>query len=487
MKHIFLVVTLFLVLIIPLGCSRDSVTEPTPPSPSADVAGIEPGVRLAALEYVRSSGWEQDVDEMAALLETDGPMDATSKTATGWVVNFQREVLPGGLVHYSARVRTGPGRYDFIGIHRVVKEQRPNRPLRTRSAVFLQHGASKDFVGMFLPANYSDNLPDDFGFAQYLARNDVDVWGIDQAWNVVPAEETNFDFMAEWGIPRHVRDLRIGLEIARLSRLLTGSGFDKMTLLGYSFGAEFGYALLDGEATLPPGLRQVGGYIPVDMVVKTDNAEMRQFMCDYGTYIRDRYASGYYNDDSIMRPAGELARDDPDGDSPMFPGMTNLQVAMYLGGGVIYPPTVHFLSGIMQDDFPVAFRNVSIPAWIDFLCSASPHEPALAGVDQAQQICDDAVPWDDHLGAVSVPIFYVGAQGGMGDLGLLTLSFLGSTDIQTMMVSTDPDILLDFGHIDLFLGQNAPGLVWQPILEWIRSHGAPGPAPGLARAAAGPE
>jgi hypothetical protein len=30
--------------------------------------------------------------------------------------------------------------------------------------------------------------------------------------------------------------------------------------------------------------------------------------------------------------------------------------------------------------------------------------------------------------------------------------------------------LLDFGHADIFLGNQAQTLVWQPILDWVRGH-----------------
>ncbi len=30
--------------------------------------------------------------------------------------------------------------------------------------------------------------------------------------------------------------------------------------------------------------------------------------------------------------------------------------------------------------------------------------------------------------------------------------------------------LADFGHADIFLGNDAQTLVWQPILDWVRAH-----------------
>lgn len=64
---------------------------------------------------------------------------------------------------------------------RVVKERRPGRPIHTHKSIFMQHGSSKDFVGMWLPGLTSETTPDDFGMGVYLAQHGVDVWGIDQS------------------------------------------------------------------------------------------------------------------------------------------------------------------------------------------------------------------------------------------------------------------------------------------------------------------
>ena len=40
------------------------------------------------------------------------------------------------------------------------------------------------------------------------------------------------------------------------------------------------------------------------------------------------------------------------------------------------------------------------------------------------------------------------------------------------MVDLQPDELrlFDYGHADLFLGNDAETLVWRPILEWVQVH-----------------
>jgi hypothetical protein len=66
----------------------------------------------------------------------------------------------------------------------------------------------------------------------------------------------------------------------------------------------------------------------------------------------------------------------------------------------------------------------------------------------------------------------VGAGGGFGDLGIYTTTLLGSDDVSTLVVSLQPSELrlFDFGHADLFQADDAPDLVWVPILAWLQSH-----------------
>ena len=100
-------------------------------------------------------------------------------------------------------VRLGKNEYDVVRIHRVVREKRPFRPVRTEGAIFMIHGASQDFDDIFLrpgvdKANAQNSSP------VYLASNNIDVWGIDLAWTLVPVETSDFSFMQDWGIERDV-------------------------------------------------------------------------------------------------------------------------------------------------------------------------------------------------------------------------------------------------------------------------------------------
>ena len=46
-----------------------------------------------------------------------------------------------------------------------------------------------------------------------MAQNDIDFWGIDQNWILVPQGVTDFGFMADWGIQNQVENLDIAFQL----------------------------------------------------------------------------------------------------------------------------------------------------------------------------------------------------------------------------------------------------------------------------------
>jgi hypothetical protein len=392
------------------------------------------------------------------------------------VTDFERTVVIPGIVHYSAIIQVGPGSYDKIGLHRVVLENRPGFPIKSRDRIFLQHGDGKNFVGMFLPTLYSPTTPEDFGIAIYLAQSRVDVWGIDQGWTMVPADTPDFTFMADWGLQRQVDDLSSAIAIAREVRRLMRGSDDRFNLLGYSSGGMTGYALLNEETQKPKRARNVQGFVPADIPFKTNSPELRAVFCSEVDRLGLNYELGIFEEFIPFALIGVLARSDPDGESPILPPLTNLQTAFFFGVGPIFGETpIHYLAGEF-DEYPFAptgLQYMTTEAWLDFLESAPPYEPTLFLLDYSEVLCDIAdSPFDDFLMDVSVPVLNWGAAGGLGPYGWDTMVLLGSRDVSEHIVSLWPpeDVLLDFGHIDLFAAENAPELAWAPLLEWIRTH-----------------
>jgi hypothetical protein len=398
------------------------------------------------------------------------------------MLNMQRTVVTGNIAHYTFDVRFGTGKYDYFRLHRVVKETKPCRPIRTAKNVFLQHGDAKDFTGMFLPGLYSPSTPDDFGLAVFLARNGVDVWGNDQTWALVPADETDFAFMADYGIDRATRDLRLAVAVARAVRLATACGPGKMILGGYSSGVFETIALLNQETQLPPMLKQIGAYIQIDCPFRTDNAELQQYGINDLAYEEACLAAGQYQQFVAFSLLGHLGRTQPDDPSPVVPGLTNYQAVCYFSfsTGILPPPPFHYWAGNLDPSGSFTGpRLTDREMWLDFLESAITWQPTrffrdydllfslpVSGLDS---------PYDDYLGLIRVPVLDATPMGGMGPVTLYSIALFGSQDVEVLMPSVGPPAETDIGHIDIFTWPGVEDLFWQPILTWIGAHtDAPG-------------
>ncbi|MCA9757149.1 MAG: hypothetical protein KDA27_15195 [Candidatus Eisenbacteria bacterium] len=386
------------------GCSEERTVAPTAETESP---GLD--AQAAAWSLVGEANWPVEVEA-----QVDRPMSRNQALPT---IGFTRTQIAGDIAHYSLEVPVGPGAYDRIRVHRVVRERHPYVPIRTNDAVFLQHGASKDFSGMYLPGQVSPETPADFGLAVYLAERDLDVWGVDQAWNLAPPDLPDYAFMAGWGMQKQIDDLRFAIQVARFTRRITGNGNGKLTLLGYSLGAQIGYGYMNEETQLPPGRRQVDAFIPVDFPAKTDSGDLTALFEGAREYALGQLDAGVYGESGGMREFGLFAQGDPDGDSPLIPGFTNLQAALFLGAGPIFGGdlTFHYLAGVW-DEIPVELQFVGTDAWLDFLVAAAAAEPNQLTVDQADFLLGDSTPWDDNFREITAPVLYVGANGGIGSL-----------------------------------------------------------------------
>lgn len=404
---------------------------------------------------------------------------------------IERRLLTDEVAEYSVALRVGPGEFDIIGLHRVVKEQAPFVPSSTSGAVLLAHGDVWPFDAAFLASAASAMTPDDHALPIFLAAHGLDVWGIDFRWTRVPLTPPDgFSFMADWGIETDARDLGIALAVARVTRALTGHGFGKLHLLGWSRGGQIGYAYLNAETQVPAPLRQVKGFIPVDIYLKTNVPELQQGACIRYANEQARIDGGEIAESigQVVNALGVLASTAPNASSPIIPGLTNEQAGLLAGAatflllppGLAPAPFYHFTGGSFDTNgLPTGLLYTDEQLFFTFLAGGSPWQPLKELAEADAAICDGPeapdVPWDDHLGAITVPILYVGAGGGFGDLGIYTTTLLDSDDVSTLVVSFQPPEppelrLFDFGHADLFQADDAPTLVWEPILAWLQAH-----------------
>ncbi len=399
-----------------------------------------------------------------------------------FVSDLERLPVVDDVVHYRFKVRIGPGPFDVIRMHRVVRERRPFVPARASEALFALHGCCAGFEGSFLANILTGQRPPKQAMPVYLAQRGVDVWGMDLGWMLTPKDATDVSSFADWGFDKEVSQTRAGLAIARGVRAATSGDAGRMHFLGWSYGAQIGYVLVAEESQLPRWRRHVKGFIPVDMVMKYEPGTVPDWVCPSAEWYQGRQDSGDYKDDmSFYWSVGTLAINDPTSESPFYPGLTNEQAALVVGaspGGIT--PTFHMVAGVFDETgMPTGFQFTGKDYFLQFLAGGPSGAgavwwaPVLTGLDQLNTWCDAIdVPFDDHLGEVRVPTLNLGAAGGIGQASVYSTTLLGSPDVTTRIVSLKPpgEEALDFGHGDLWFADNAERIAWRPILDWLKKH-----------------
>lgn len=414
-------------------------------------------------------------------------------TSNSWgrVLSCQRKNLMGNIFEYTVVLKVGNGTYDKIGIHRVVTETAPWIPAKNKKAVMMVHGDNSDFDASFLSSTISKNIPKDQSIGVYLAESGIDVWGVDLRWTFVPDTTTDFSFMKNWNTTTHLKDITASVKIMRAIRLITDGDPGKVLMLGHSRGAQFVYAYADLETMLPIYLRDLKGIIPMDMAYKFDpvanpdligNARIR-YQAEKESYD----AGVFYSDEGYrLKGLAQLAAVDPDSPSPVVPGLTNKQAALFVVTATYATytlpltsptPAYHYLAGTFDTQgIPLGLTYTSWPYMLD-TALVTPGFQSLGEIMDGEAIWSNDsslanVQYDKHLKQIKIPVYYVGAAGGIGQYGIYTTTLLGSSDVSTNVVklagSAEADS--DYGHIDLLYANNAKDLVWKPVAEWIKGH-----------------
>jgi len=393
------------------------------------------------------------------------------------IVYSDRTELGDGLAHYRYDAVVGSGKYDMVRIHRIVREARPNKPVRTRDAVMLLHGNPGSFAGFVAPMVTGVSEPD-HSIAIFLAKKDIDVWGMDFGWALVPLEETDFDFMGEWGLAKDVAHAEAALTFARSVRVDTGQGNGKLHVLGFSYGGQVGYTLLGNETVQPRGLRNAKGMIVIDVGVKLEDEADRAFYCAMAQIDQASLESHQYVNDigSLFNLAAYLATSAPDGMSPIIEGLTNWQTVLFIGASteLITGQFWHMVGGNLDEyGIPSSLRFTDDQLFVATVGNFPPYYPVRIDFDTEQMMCGEVdTPLDDGLAQIIVPILHVGAKGGFGPSAYASTTFTASRDVTTITVQRLPgsDEAMDFGHVDTVLARDAETWVWQPILDWIMAH-----------------
>lgn len=390
--------------------------------------------------------------------------------------------LGSDLAHYEVVVRVGSGASDRIVLHRVVAEHWSGLPRDASHAVMMLPSHVFPFESFYLPPTCPGDATNNACAAASLAERGIDVWGMDFRTACVPDETDDFDFMEDWDLPAMVGDTRLAMLAARFARSATVRVLDPgLHLLGFGRSVWLAFAVADLETQLPPSRRSISGLISVDQAFRygPEGESARLTDCAEWNYHQTSILLGDWEDSNQqLRSAGELAQTEPNDPSPYYDDVTNFEYALLVGCATYrqYAPVPHYhlVAGELDsDEKPIGLTYTSPQRWIDTMASAIPHESRAFFRDTVAIACGQTdVPFDDHLSEVKVPVLYLGAAGGYGELGIHSTTLLGCDDVTSIVVQhqTEENAALDFGHGDTWFSSAAETEVWEPLAEWIEAH-----------------
>jgi pimeloyl-ACP methyl ester carboxylesterase len=403
------------------------------------------------------------------------------------IISVKRQQLPDGIAHYTLLMQMGKNELDRIAVHRVIQEYAPWFPVRNAKGIMMVPGNPSNFQMAFLPSTASGSLPADQSIAEYLAKNNLDVWGIDMRYSLVPNDAVDFTIMKDWGLSVELNDIDFAIAFARVFRGMTGNGVDKMVLVGFSFGAFECYAMANAETQKPWFMRNISAILPIEIAYKFDPQYQDLKDAAYARYQdkTNQIESGVYAnfDGAAIVQACGLSQMMPDEPSPIIPGFSNKQAFLFMVTctyATVQPPLqpdvpfYHLLSGVFDENsMPVGLKYTGIDTVYE-IASIMPYYDSLAKMRDYEAVLSDRVdvPYDDHLGDIKIPIFYIGCAGGYGKYGLYTLNLLGSSDKKSLIIQDYPDeyAALDYAHAEFMWSARAKNLIWAPMLDWIKTH-----------------
>lgn len=379
----------------------------------------------------------------------------------------RREHVREDIYHYWFDLPVGKTANARVRIHRVVRERSPYQPYPTRRAILLLHGDFATFVTNFAPSLGMPPSPAP-GLAPYLVEHGVDVWGADRRWTLPGTADDTSDF-GEMGLAQELGDISTALAAARATRAVTDGDPGRITLGGFSHGAQLAYAYAAADG------RHLSALAPLDSYydIAPADANLRAQACANEAFEQDAVESGITDSDNgFFVLLGTLARSAPSDPSPLLPPLSNREALLFTVGQTYqfapFTPRYHLnaprldragtVSGLRESS------EASVAAWF---AGAPPHQSMREAAELDEIWCGSGAR--PELSRVQVPVFYLGAAGGFGDYGLYSTTRVASKDVRTHVVRRfDPArIAEDFGHGDLLYAEDAPRLAWEPLLRWL--------------------
>ena len=350
------------------------------------------------------------------------------------------------IVHLYTTIKVGKGQFDKIGIHRVTEDVFSCH----HQTVVMAPGSNSDFNTSFL------------NMATFLASKDIDVWGIDFRYSFVPNDinsnpyclAADCSFFKDQDTNLHISDLDIVVKIAQLL-----SKDHKVFLLGFSQGAYFAYRYASDQ--LNQGLK---GVIPVDIAYNIDPTFTDIIANARADVIarQAKIANGIYYEDALTEKfiAGQAAQN-PDGPSPIIPGLTNKQAFLFALTTTYQLPGFHVpgyrfnqgtIAGLTRTDYNLMITQTG---------KLNSFQSILPLTELREQYIEPT----PSIPNITVPILHVGAELGFGTFGFYTPDriSISNPDVTKLLIP-------DYGHADLVYSNTADTDVWKKICEWIKKH-----------------
>jgi len=267
--------------------------------------------------------------------------------------------------------------------------------------------------------------------------------------------------------------MQLAIRFARLVRLFSGDGYQRIHVGGYSAGVSIAFSVASADTARHRGRRDIRGIVAIDDAFETDPADSAGD-CEDLEFFDMQLASGVYNEDqTFIVEVATLAATDPDGPSVFGPpGFTNLQFANVLAV-LPFSGTFHVFGGEFDEaGFPVpTFTDQDFLVQQAMLLERA--LPLRISRDLSAIRCSDTPVFDFDAGLadITVPVLHIGAAGGNGNAIDYTLGQIASTDITSSLVQLLPpgQEAFDYGHGDVFAATDADIRAWQPMVDWIKA------------------
>jgi len=291
----------------------------------------------------------------------------------------------------------------------------------------------------------------------FLASRGIEVFTIDYRTHFIPNDTppTALGSLKGWTLEAFVGDIRAASEVARRE-----SKRDRLFIAGFSRGVSLAYAyasvdlehtaglvLLDGafKNHAPKGDYDAAGAL---QKIETANA--------WGTDVAGQL--GWNARQTLMDTvaANPVAAATDAKFKTLGEQLENILQFAWRPGGLANP-----LGGLSR---PQVLATL--------LGHYDRYYPAVQDVDNrsiADHADDPRTTFDDRWGALKTPVLLF-ASTGMGGDWLLNAIYSadksGSTDVTL-------NVLERYGHLDVLVGDQARHDVYEPTLQWLRTHAAP--------------